>query len=73
MNFKVMWSFLRDSLTQSSLYLTLTQEKFFTCTLQFSSEGERSYPLTCLKMLSSKIITFFVCSEVLPFHPVALG
>ena len=58
---------------QSCIHLTLAPGIFFTCTLQFSSECERSYPLTCLIMLSPRNITLFVCSGVSSFREVALG
>ena len=60
-------------MTLSCIHLTLALGKFFTCTLQFSSECNRSYPLTWQTMLSPRIITFFVFSVVSSFHAVALG
>ena len=71
MNYKVMSVF--SNRTYICIHLTHAFGKFFTCTLQFCSECERSYPLTRLIMLSPRIITVFVCSGVLSFHAVVLG
>ena len=74
MNYKVMWVFAK---TRFDVVLHTrnpgTGKIFHTGILEFSSECERSYHLTCFIMLSPRIIAFFVCSGVSSFHAVALG
>ena len=72
MNYKVLWVFHKRRF-DLALHHTITPWKFFSCTLQFSSECKKSYFLICLTMLQPRIITFFVCSEVSSFHAVASG
>ena len=72
-NYKVMWVFTKRRFDVVLHKFNPHTGRIFTCTLQFPRECQRSYPLTCLTMLSLRIITFFVYSGVLSFHAVALS